>query len=86
MVDDLIRRALTRKVSQRGPRGRERVVVVQPNDRFVLLVRFAIAMTVCLSFIEVVCLIFLRSWNSEIFATITGLIGMVTGVLIGHHA
>lgn len=86
MVDDLIRRALTRKVSQRDPRGRERVVVVQPNDRFVLLVKFAIAMTVCLSFIEVVCLIFLRSWNSEIFATITGLIGMVTGVLIGHHA
>jgi hypothetical protein len=85
MVDDLIRRALTRKVSQRDPRGRERVVVVQPNDRFVLLVKFAIAMTVCLSFIEVVCLIFLRSWNSEIFATITGLIGMVTGVLIGHH-
>jgi hypothetical protein len=27
----------------------------------------------------------LRVWNSEIFAAITGLIGTVTGVLIGRH-
>jgi hypothetical protein len=28
----------------------------------------------------------LHSWNSEVFAGITGLVGTVTGVLIGRHA
>jgi hypothetical protein len=40
-------------------------------------------MTICLSAIEIVHIAFLGTWNTEIFAGLTGLIGTVTGVLIG---
>ena len=78
---DLIRRALTRKRVQRG-----RVVVEEPNEKLVWGVKFAIGMTVCLSVLEVAHLVVLGSWSNEIFSTITGLIGTISGVLIGSHA
>jgi hypothetical protein len=49
-------------------------------------VKFAIGMTVCLSAVEIAHMAFLHTWNSEVFAAITGLIGTITGVLIGQHA
>ena len=49
-------------------------------------VKFAIAMTACLSAVEIAHIAFLGEWNSEIFATITGLIGTVSGILIGQRA
>ena len=33
--------------------------------------------------LEIAHLMFLGSWNSEIFAAITGLVGTVTGIIIG---
>ena len=83
---DWIKRALTRTVQRKGPRGKQTVIVVQPSFKLVLLVKYTIAMTTCLSGLEVAYLAFLGKWNSEVFAAITGLIGTVTGVLIGHHA
>jgi len=78
---DLIRRALTRKRVQRG-----RVVVEEPNEKLVWGVKFAIGMAVCLSGLQVAYLIVLGSWSNEIFSTITGLIGTISGVLLGSHA
>jgi len=49
-------------------------------------VKFAIAMTVCLSALEVAHMAFLGRWSSEIFAAITGLSGSVIGVLLGKNA
>jgi hypothetical protein len=43
-------------------------------------------MTICLSALEIAHMAFLGTWNSEVFAGITGLIGTVSGVLIGQHA
>jgi hypothetical protein len=40
-------------------------------------------MTVCLSALEIAHMAFLGSWNSEIFAVITGLGGTVTGIIVG---
>jgi len=80
-MSDWIKRALTRKRIQRG-----RVVVEEPNVKLVWGVKFAVGMTVCLSALEVAYLIVLGSWSSEIFSTITGLVGTVSGVLIGSHA
>jgi hypothetical protein len=82
---DWVKRALTRKLTKRG-KSREQVIVVEPNERLVLLVKFAIGMTACLTVLEVANLAVLGKWSSEIFAAITGLIGTVTGVLIGHQA
>jgi hypothetical protein len=81
-LKDIIKKALTRRVHKRGPRGRDQVEVVEPNEKLVLGVKFAIGMTVCLSALEIAHMAFLGSWNSEIFAGITGLIGTVSGILI----
>ena len=80
-MSDWIKRALARKRIQRG-----RVIVEEPNERLVWGVKFAIGMTVCLSGLQVAHLVVLGSWSSEIFSTITGLVGTISGVLIGSHA
>lgn len=75
---DPIKRALTRKRVQRG-----KMVSEEPNEKLVLGVKFGIGMTVCLSFLEVAHMAFLGTWNSEIFAAITGLSGTVMGIFVG---
>ena len=85
-MTDWVKKALTKTVQRKGSRGKTEVIVVQPNEKLVYGVKFAIGITVCLSALEVAHMAFLGSWNSEIFAAITGLIGTVSGVLIGQHA
>jgi hypothetical protein len=78
---DPIKRALTRKHIQRG-----RWIMEEPNEKLVLGVKFAIGMTICLSALEVAHLAFLHSWNSEVFAAISGLCGTVVGIFVGQKA
>jgi hypothetical protein len=84
MSDDWVKRALTRKTQRKGSRGSQEIQVIEPDDRIVYGVKFAIGMTACLSAIEVAHLAFLGSWNSEVFASITGLSGTVLGIFVGH--
>jgi len=81
---DPVRRALKRKVCRTGPRGREEIILIEPDERLVLLVKFTITMSLCLASLEVASLAFLHAWNSECFAALTGLVGTVSGVLVGH--
>jgi hypothetical protein len=86
-MTDWIRKALTKTVQRKGSRGEKtEIVIVQPNEKLVYAVKFAIGMTVCLSALEIAHMAFLGTWNSEIFAGITGLIGTVSGILIGQKA
>ena len=80
-MSDWIKRALARKRIQRG-----RVIIEEPNERLVLGVKFAVGMTAFLSALQMAHLLVLGSWSSEIFSTITGLVGTVSGVLIGSYA
>ena len=80
-MKDWVKRALARKRIQRG-----KIIVEEPNDKLVWGVKFAIGMTLCLSGLQIAHLLVLGSWNSEIFSTITGLVGTISGVLIGSHA
>ena len=80
-----IKKALTRNIARKGFRGKEQIIVIPPSERLVYGVKFAMGMTVCLSAIEIAHIVFLGEWNSEIFAAITGLIGTVSGVLIGQR-
>jgi len=86
MSDDWVKRALTRRTKRRGSRGSQEVQVLEPDERLVYAVKFAISMTVCLSALEVAHLAFLGVWNSEVFASITGLCGTVLGIFVGHKA
>jgi hypothetical protein len=83
-MTDLIKEALTARRHNPKARGRA-AVVVEPSPKLVLLVKFALIMTALLCGLQVAHLAFLHYWNSEIFAGISGLIGTVTGVLIGRH-
>ena len=83
---DWIKKALTKTVQRKGSRGKTEIIVVQPNEKLVLGVKFAIGMTVCLSALEIAHMAFLGSWNSGVFAAITGLSGTVMGIFVGQKA
>jgi hypothetical protein len=85
-MTDWIKKALTKTVQRKGSRGKTEIIVVQPNEKLVLGVKFAIGMTVCLSALEVAHMAFLGTWNSEIFAAITGLSGTVMGIFVGQKS
>ena len=86
-MTDWIKKALTKTVQRKGSRGKKtEIIIVQPNEKLVYAVKFAIGMTVCLSALEIAHMAFLGTWNSELFAGITGLIGTVSGILIGQKA
>ena len=75
---DWIKRALTRKTTDKTASTEE----VPPSERLVLGVKFAISLTFSLTALEIAHLALLRTWNSEVFAAITGLAGTITGILI----
>jgi hypothetical protein len=75
---DPIKRALTRRRVQRG-----RMVSEEPNEQLVYVVKFGIGMTVCLAAVEIAHLALQGTWNSEIFAALTGFSGTVMGIFVG---
>jgi len=74
---DWIKKALTRRTVDKTASAE-----VPPSERLVLGVKFAIALTFSLTALEIAHLALLHSWNSEVFAAITGLAGTITGILI----
>ena len=78
---DWIKRALTRKTTDKTAAEQE----VPPSERLVLGVKFAIALTFSLTALEIAHLALLGTWNSEVFAAITGLAGTITGILISQR-
>jgi hypothetical protein len=85
-MPDWFKKALTRKRHRQGARGKPEVIVIEPDERLVYLVKFAVLMTLCLTALEIAHMAFMRVWNAEVFAAVTGLIGTVTGILIGKKA
>jgi len=84
-MTDWVRRALTRRLVKKGPRGKIEVQELA-NERLVYVVKFSLGMAGCLTVLEVTSIVFLHDWSHEIFAAITGLIGTVTGIIIGQKA
>ena len=79
-LTDWIKKALTRKTTDKT--AASEADEVPPSERLVLGVKFAIALTFSLTALEIAHLALLRTWNSEVFAAITGLAGTITGILI----
>ncbi len=76
-MTDWIKKALTRRTVDKTASDE-----VSPSERLVLGVKFTIALTFSLTAIEIAHLALLHTWNSEVFAAITGLAGTITGILI----
>jgi hypothetical protein len=87
---DFFKRALTKKLHRQPTRGkssgRARIIIVEPDEKLVYLVKFSIGMTVCLTGLEIAYMALMHVWNTEIFAAITGLIGTITGIFVGQKA
>jgi hypothetical protein len=81
-MTDLIKQALTRRRKQRS----RSTAVEEPDEKLVLGVKFAIGFTACLSLLEATHMAFIHTWNSEIFAAITGLSGIIVGLFVGEKS
>lgn len=79
---DPFRRALTRRRKVIG----QPAIIDEPDETLLYIVKFSVGMTACLTAIEIANLAFLHTWNSEVFASITGLSGTVIGVFVGRKA
>jgi hypothetical protein len=75
-----IRRALTRRIV-----FKRRTVKVEPSDSLVYGMCFAIAALISLTILEAVYILVLRSFNTEIFAAITFVIGTILGAFFGQR-
>jgi len=82
-MKDWIKKALTHKISVETGKRKTKTITIEPSQKLVYTVKFAIAMTLCLTTLETTHIIFLNKWNSEIFAAITALTGTITGIIIG---
>lgn len=81
-MTDWVKRALTRK--RNSKKGLAETVA--PDERLVVGTKVVIALTFSLTALEIAHLAILGSWNSEVFAAITGLIGTITGILISQKS
>jgi len=80
-----IRRLLTRRMLV-VPDDRRRKVRVRedpPSEWLEDFVLFASIAIVALTAVEVAHILALGTWNNEVFSAITGLIGTVSGIIIG---
>ena len=86
-MTDFVKKALTRRITDKTAlKENADAQEVAPDERLVLGTKFAIAFTFCLSAIEIANLALLGTWNSEVFAAITGLAGTITGILISQKS
>jgi hypothetical protein len=87
-LTDFVKKALTRRITNKTilAQNAGAVLTLEPDERLVLGTKFAIAFTFCLSAIEIANLAVMHSWNSEVFAAITGLAGTIMGILISQKS
>ena len=79
-MKDWLRQVFAKRVAVQSGRGKKvKFVEVLPSDRVVYGVMFAIVALICLVVLEVVYVVVFRSFNSEIFACVTFVIGTILG-------
>ena len=83
---NFVKKALTRTIAVKGPRGRTEQVEVPPSQRLVLGIEFAIIALLCLTALEIAYIVVVRTFSSEIFASITLVIGTILGAFFGQKA
>ena len=84
MLREKLKSMLTRHVLvQDGHRKKLKRVEVPPSERLVLGIYFASLALVVLTVLQLIHVVWLGSWNSELGAAITGDIMFVLGVLFG---
>jgi len=80
---NFVKKALTRTIAVKGPRGRTEQVEVPPSQKLLYGIYFAMIALLCLTALEVTYILVLRNLSSEIFAAITLVIGTILGAFFG---
>ncbi|MGQ9565141.1 MAG: hypothetical protein ACUVT5_01150 [Candidatus Bathyarchaeales archaeon] len=83
-MKQLVRKLFARKVAIVSEKENKKIkyTTVPPSERLITGIIFAIAALTGLIILEIAHLAFLKTWNSEIFAAITSIIGTILGVFI----
>jgi len=86
MLTAVIRKALTKTVVKqvRGEKKLERVEL-SPSERLVYGLYFAFLTLVALTILEALHIVFLHSFSTEIFASITLVVGTILGAFFGQR-
>ncbi len=80
-MKEFLKKALTSTVWVET-RRRTRKVELPPSDRLLAATILLVSTMACLVVLELAHLIILKTWNSEIFGVISGLIGTVSGIVL----
>jgi len=64
---------------------KKREMKLPPSEHTVWMVYFATVCLIGLIALEVIHMVYFRSWNSEVFSAITALIGTITGIFISQR-
>lgn len=83
---DPIKQALVRRVAVKGPHGKVRYVEEPPSQKLLYGIYFAIASLISLTTLEITYIVVLRTFNSEVFAAISLVIGTILGAVFGQKA
>ena len=80
----LLRRILARKITlpNQGKNKKAKQIIIPPNEHLITGIIFATTALIMLTTLEIAHLIFLKTWNTEIFAAITSITGTILGVFI----
>ncbi|MBX5327323.1 MAG: hypothetical protein ACQXXH_04855 [Candidatus Bathyarchaeia archaeon] len=83
-MKQLLRKLFTKKIAIHSEKENKKIryTTIPPSERLVTGIIFAIASLTGLIVLAIAHLAFLKSWNSEIFAAITSIIGTILGVFI----
>jgi hypothetical protein len=81
---NLLRRILAKKITlpNQGRNKKTKQVIIPPNEHLIIGIIFATTTLIMLTTLEIAHIIFLKTWNSEIFAAITSITGTILGVFI----
>jgi len=82
-----IKQVFTRTELDRKGKGKKlEKVEIPPSTRLLYTVYISMAMLASLIALQIVHLVVLKSWNSDVWTAIAGLIGTLTGLLLGAKA
>jgi hypothetical protein len=86
-MTDWLKKALTRKITiKTTQKHKPKTITIQPNPKLIIGIKFTISKTITLTILQIAHMTVLHTWNSKIFACISGLIATVREVLISQHA
>jgi len=83
---DLIRKALTKTVSVKEGSKKAKQIEIEPSDRLVYGMYFAIIALISLTILEATYIYVLHNFSNEIFAAISLVIGTILGAFFGKRA